>query len=175
MVARQSITIRKERFYPHPPEDVWAAISDPHALAEWLEPNNHQPIVGHEFQFRCDPGICGAGITECKVLEADPPRRLVWSWVHVPKAGDAARPAAMTISWTLVPKEGGTLLILEHTGAENISWLTRNLMRVGWGYMMKRLIPRVLARVKGGAFTPGAIPLSKRAYSCKTIPDEYVR
>ena len=61
MVARRSITIRKERFYPHPPEDVWAAVTDPHALAEWLEPNNHQPIVGHKFQFRCDPGMCGSG------------------------------------------------------------------------------------------------------------------
>ena len=70
MVAPNPITIRKERFYPHPPEDVWAAISDPHALAEWLEPNNHQPVVGHKFQFRCDPGICGSGITECEVARS---------------------------------------------------------------------------------------------------------
>ena len=35
----------------------------------WLEPNNHQPVVGHKFQFRCDPGICGFGVTECEVLE----------------------------------------------------------------------------------------------------------
>lgn len=174
MVARKSITIRKERFYPHLPEDVWAAITDPHALAEWLEPNNHKPVVGHVFQFRCDPGMCGVGITECTVLEADPPRRLVWSWTHVTNA-DAPRPAPMTISWTLVPKEGGTLLILEHTGAENVGWLIRNLMRVGWGYMVKRLIPRILARVEGGTFTPGAIPLEKRFYTCKTIPDEYTR
>jgi uncharacterized protein YndB with AHSA1/START domain len=175
MVARKSITIRKERFYPHPPEDVWAAITDPHALAEWLEPNNHQPIVGHQFQFRCDPDFCGAGITECQVLEADPPRRLVWSWSHMSKDANAPPPIPMKIAWTLIPKEGGTLLVLEHTGAENIGWLIRNMMRVGWGYMMKRLIPRVLAHVKGGAFTPGAIPLEKRFYSCKTIPAEYIR
>src|SRR5687767_1206767 len=54
MVARKTITIRKKRFYPNPPEDVWAAITDAHALAEWLEPNNHKPVVGHKFQFRCD-------------------------------------------------------------------------------------------------------------------------
>jgi hypothetical protein len=66
-------------------------------------------------------------------------------------------------------------LILEHTGAENIDWLTRNMMRIGWGYMMKRLIPRILTRVQGGTFTPGAILIEKRAYRCKTIPDEYVR
>jgi hypothetical protein len=81
----------------------------------------------------------------------------------------------MTIAWTLVPKEGGTLLILEHTGAENVGWLTRNMMRVGWGVMMKRMIPPVLGNVKGGQFTPGAIPLGKRYYACRTVPEEYVR
>ena len=175
MVARKTITIRKERFYPHPPEDVWAAISDSHALAEWMEPNNHQPVVGHKFQFRCDPDICGCGVKECEVLEADPPRRLVWSWVHVPKNPDQPRPEPMTIAWTLVPKDNGTLLILEHTGAENINWLLRNMMRIGWGFMMKRLISRILARVERGRFTPGAIPLAKRYYKCKTVPEEYVR
>jgi uncharacterized protein YndB with AHSA1/START domain len=166
-------TIRKERFYPHSPEDVWAALTDPHALAEWLEPNNHQPVVGHKFEFTCDAGACGAGVTECEVLEADRPRRLVWKWVHVNKDGTKCKP--MTIAWTLIPKEGGTLLVLEHTGAENVSWLIRNLMRVGWGFMMKKLIPRVLGRVTGGKFTPGAIPMEKRYYTCKTVPEKYVR
>jgi uncharacterized protein YndB with AHSA1/START domain len=174
-MAGKSITIRKERFYPHSPEDVWAAISDPHALAEWLEPNNHKPVVGHKFQFRCDPHVCGPGLTECEVLEADAPRRLVWSWVHMPKRHDQPRPEPMTIAWTLIPKDGGTLLILEHSGAQNVGWLTRNLMRIGWGYMMKRLIPKILQRVSGGTFTPGAIPLAKRYYTCKTVPDIYVR
>jgi uncharacterized protein YndB with AHSA1/START domain len=175
MAAKKSITIRKERFYPYPPEDVWAAITDPHALAEWLEPNNHQPVVGHKFQFKCDPGLCGAGVTECEVLEADPPSRLVWSWVHVSNDSKHPRSEPMTITWTLLAKDAGTLLILEHTGAENIGWLTRNLMRIGWGYMMKKLIPRILERVHAGKFTPGAIPLQKRYYTCKTVPEEYVR
>ena len=175
MVARKPITIRKQRFYPHPPSDVWAAITDPHALAEWLEPNDHQPIVGHKFQFRCDPGVCGSGITECEVLEVVLHQKLVWSWVSVPADPNQAKPAPMTITWKLVPQQGGTLLILEHTGAENISWLTRNMMRVGWGVMMKWLISRVVANVTDGQFTPGAIPLEKRYYKCKTIPSEYVR
>ena len=171
----KTITIRKERFYPRPPEDVWAAITDARALAEWLEPNNHQPVVGHKFQFRCDPGICGAGLTECEVLEADAPRSLVWSWVHVGKGPDGRRNEPMTIRWTLVPKDAGTLLILEHSGAENVSWFTRSLMRVGWGFMMKRLIIRILERVDAGEFSPGAIPLTKRYYTCKSVPEIYVR
>lgn len=175
MGERKNITIRKERFYPHPPEDVWVAISDPRALAEWLEPNDHQPVVGHKFQFRCDPGMCGPGVTECEVLEADPPRRLVWSWVHTCKDPAQPKREPMTIAWTLVPKDNGTLLILEHSGAENIDWLTRNMMRIGWGFMMKKLIPRVIEHVDAPNFTPGAIPLHKRYYTCKTIPEKYVR
>jgi hypothetical protein len=81
----------------------------------------------------------------------------------------------MIVSWTLVPKEGGTLLILEHSGAENISWMQRNMMRVGWYFMMKKLIPKILGNVKAGSFTPGAIPLGKRYYTCKTVPEKYVR
>jgi hypothetical protein len=49
------------------------------------------------------------------------------------------------------------------------------MMRIGWGLMIKRLIPKILARVESGSFSPGAIPLAKRYYSCKTVPDEYVR
>src|SRR5688500_12913615 len=111
-MARKPIVIRKERFYPHPPEDVWAAITDAHALAEWLEPNDHRAEVGHKFQFRCDPGVCGSGITECEVVEADAPRRLVWKWVSVPAKPNQPRPEAMTIKWTLTPKDNGTLLVL---------------------------------------------------------------
>jgi hypothetical protein len=81
----------------------------------------------------------------------------------------------MIVSWTLVPKEGGTLLILEHSGAENISWMQRNMMRVGWHFMMKKLIPKILGNAKAGTFTPGAIPLDKRYYTCKTVPGKYVR
>jgi uncharacterized protein YndB with AHSA1/START domain len=174
MVGRKSITIRRERFYPHPPEDVWTAITDAHALAEWMEPNDHQPVVGHKFNFIIDPGVCGH-IKECEVLEADPPHKLVWSWIHVPKDPNRPRPAPMTITWTLVPKDQGTLLILEHTGAENINWLLRNLMRVGWGFMMKHYIAKVLTHVHDGTFTPGAIPLNKRTYKCRSVPAKYVR
>ena len=41
--------------------------------------------------------------------------------------------------------------------------------------MMKKLIPQVVRRVERGKFTPGAIPLKKRYYTCKTIPEKYVR
>ena len=48
-------------------------------------------------------------------------------------------------------------------------------MRFGWTFMMKKLIPRVLENVHDQVFTPDAIPLNKRYYRCKTVPEQYVR
>ena len=73
--------IRKERWYPHPPEKVWVALTDPRALAEWLMPNDFEPRVGHKFRFQVDPMPACVTVTLCEVLEVDRPRRLVWSWL----------------------------------------------------------------------------------------------
>ena len=165
-------TIQHEISYPNSAEDLWVAITDPHALAEWFEPNDHKPEVGHRFQFMVDDST-----KDCEVLEADPPRRLVWSWQYVanPDTGKPRQTGPMTINWTLVPDGEGTKLILEHTGAENIRWLQRTLMRIGWKYVMTKFIPQVLENVENGQFTPGAIPVEKRVYKCKTVPEKYVR
>jgi uncharacterized protein YndB with AHSA1/START domain len=71
-------TIRREILLPHPLGDVWLALTDPQALAEWLMPNNFEAIVGRKFRFHVDPmpGPYPGG-SECEVLEVDAPRRLV--------------------------------------------------------------------------------------------------
>ena len=72
--------IRKEAFYPHPPNKVWVALTDRRALAEWLMPNDFEARVGHKFRFQVDP-MPGCGhLTMCEVLEVDPPRKLVQTW-----------------------------------------------------------------------------------------------
>ena len=47
--------IRTDSFFPHPPEKVWRALTDPQLLAAWLMPNDFEPRVGHRFTFRTDP------------------------------------------------------------------------------------------------------------------------
>jgi uncharacterized protein YndB with AHSA1/START domain len=44
--------LRFEVTYPHPPEKVWRALTDPQAIAQWLMKNNFEARVGHKFQFR---------------------------------------------------------------------------------------------------------------------------
>ena len=81
--------------YPHPPDDVWRALTDPVALAEWLMPSNFEPRVGHEFQFQTTPrpGFRFDGTIRCKVVALDAPRRLVYSW----RAGSLDT----VVTWTL--------------------------------------------------------------------------
>lgn len=156
MAVGKTITIRHEVTYTHPREHVWVAITDPYALAEWFEPNDHQPVVGHRFRFVVDDSA-----KDCEVLEAEPPSRLAWSWQYVPNpnTGKPRQSGPMKINWTLAPD----------------GWLHRTLLRMGWKYMMKKFIPRVLENIENEQFTPGAIPLKKRVYKCETVPEKYIR
>ncbi|NIS19220.1 MAG: SRPBCC domain-containing protein, partial [Thermoplasmata archaeon] len=60
---------------------MWAALTDPRTLTEWLMPNDLRAEVGHRFQFRVDPMLGFSGVTECEVLAVDPPTRLAFTWV----------------------------------------------------------------------------------------------
>jgi uncharacterized protein YndB with AHSA1/START domain len=164
-------TLHKERFYPHPPDAVWTALTDPRALAEWLMPNNFEPVVGRIFRFHVDPMPGFSGISECRVLEVDPPKRLSYTWQTLPKQGDAPRPEPMTLVWTLTPSGDGTVLSLDQTGLEHLSLWWRFSMRHGWSRMLNTLLPRVLPNVRGTTFTSGAI--TKRDYGTKTVPPGY--
>jgi uncharacterized protein YndB with AHSA1/START domain len=171
--------LRKERFYPVSAGVVWEALTDPAALAEWLMPNNFRAQVGATFELVTDPTpICGSGITRCQVVELATGKRMVWTWQRDAGAGRPASPP-MTVAWTLVPEKAGTRLILEQTGLEGQGWLVRLLMNVGWGMMLRKRLPLVLANVavQGGVtrFTPGAVPMSKRYYRCKTVPALYLQ
>jgi uncharacterized protein YndB with AHSA1/START domain len=172
-------SLDKHAFYPHPPEAVWTALTDPRALAEWMFPNDFAPVVGREFRFQVDPTPGYSGLMECRVLRVEPLRALSWSTLDVPKDPAKPRPKPVIVTWTLAPAEGGTRLHLRVDGLENLSWLHRLMMRFGWGTMVKRWLPRVVGNVRlgseGAVFLPGAIPLRKRCYRCRTIPAELVR
>ena len=163
--------LRKEAFYAHPRESVWVALTDPQALAEWLMPNNFQPVVGRTFRFHVDPMPGFSGITECEVLAVDPPSRLQYTWTPVPKDPKAPLPQPMTVTWTLTAAPGGTLLVLEQTGLEALPFWHRLSMNFGWRRMLRSHVPRVLANIKDQIFTPGAI--RRRDYGTKTVPPGY--
>lgn len=139
--------IRLSRVLPAPRAAVWAALTDPDALADWLMPNDFAPRVGHRFTFRTDPAPGFDGIVRCEVLELVERERLRFSWV--------GGPLDTTVTFTLADDPGGTRLVLEHEGFEGLRTLVpRIVLGFGWRRLLaKRLASRVSA---APAFDGGA-------------------
>lgn len=111
--ATKSIVV--ERTMPHPPEKVWRALTSSPLIAEWLMQNDFEPVVGHRFNFRATPiPNMWNGVSDCEVLEVDPPRRLVW---RQQASGEQKADGLDTlVTWTLTPVEGGTHVRMEQSG-----------------------------------------------------------
>lgn len=78
-------SVRLTRRYAASPEEVWAALTDPGAVARWLG----QPVPG-----------------DARVVQ--PQRRLELDW------RPAGEPPSL-VRFDLMPVDGGTTLVLEHT------------------------------------------------------------
>jgi uncharacterized protein YndB with AHSA1/START domain len=130
-------SIVREVVYAHPPERVWAALTDPEALGLWLMPNDFRPVVGHEFTFRTKPGPGFDGIVRCRVLELEPPSRMAWSW----RGG----PVDTVVRFELEPVEGGTRLRFEQSGFAGLQGnLVRLILGAGFRTMYRRKLPAYL-------------------------------
>jgi uncharacterized protein YndB with AHSA1/START domain len=139
-----SYEIALEQTYAFPPDRVWHALTDSAALASWLMPNNFEPCLGHKFRFQSKPMPGWRGFVECEVLEIDPPKRLVYSWL-----GDRDWQAPTLVSWTLKPIDGGTMLRLEHTGFQD-PWgqEVHSMFSQGWKKMLSEKILRSIQDYK---------------------------
>jgi uncharacterized protein YndB with AHSA1/START domain len=138
-----SNTIRRELRMPQPPEQVWRAIADSAALAEWMFPNDFEPRVGHRFTFRVPPNPkvkFDGMVVRCEVLECEPPSRLAFSW-GADGVGDTR------VSFRLEPDGDGTRLLFEHSGFDVTQGWSEQAVHgaeFGWARMLKQL-PGVVA------------------------------
>lgn len=64
-----SKTIRRELLIPQPREQVWRALTDSAALAEWRFPNDFEPRVGRQFTFQV--AASRDGIFACQFSAAE--------------------------------------------------------------------------------------------------------
>jgi len=146
--------VRIVRDYPHPPQKVWRALTDPALVALWaMRPEGFQPVVGNRFKLvaKAQPGW--RGFVECEVLEAREPAVLRYSW----KGDDAGDTTIVT--YTLSPHQGGTRLVFEHTGFRGFGgfMLAKFMLGPGWKKMIVNAIPAVLADVDdNGQLRPGS-------------------
>jgi uncharacterized protein YndB with AHSA1/START domain len=113
--------IEHEETYPHPPERVWRALTEPAELRAWLMPTDFTARPGSRFTFDARPDL---GIIDGEVLEAEPPRLLRCRWSGV--FGDT------TVTFTLTPEDGGTRLRVEHAGWQGPGLDHRLGFDAGW-------------------------------------------
>jgi len=135
-------TISLQYDLPHPPAKVWRALTDPELLARWIMANDIRPEVGHAFTFRANPTPWWDGIVRCEVLEAEPERRLRYTW----RSGPDSSPLDTVVTWTLTPTpSGGTHLALEHDGFVPANAFAYDGARQGWQRMVGERLGEVLS------------------------------
>ena len=117
------LDVALEEVLPAPPEKVWAALTDPAAISEWLMATaDFEPRIGASFRMKTG-SLAADGWVRAEVLELDRPRRMVWAW-----SVDAAGPT--TVTFELTPVGEGTLLRLTHVG--DIDPAIGGLLEEGW-------------------------------------------
>ena len=140
-------TLRFEALYPHSVDQVWVALTDPAAIADWLMPNDFRPEVGHQFTFRTKPGPGFDGIVHCEVLELDPPRRLAYSW----KGGGIET----VVRYTLQAEGTNTRLVMEHVGFAGLrGFFVSRILGGGWKRIIGERLPAAAAQVEQGRYRP---------------------
>ena len=110
MTTTETRSVVVERDFPHPPEKVWRALTQPHLMEEWLMKNDFRPAVGHKFSLRGDWG----GVLDCEVLTLEPGRILAYSWDFANE--NAAYDLRSVVTFTLTPTDTGTHLRVEQAG-----------------------------------------------------------
>lgn len=125
-----------ERRMPHPAEKIWRALTTPELIAEWLMKNDFAPLVGHRFQFRATPMPGWSGVTNCEVVEVDPPTRLVYRWGDGTESDSGLQ---TVVTWTLTPDDGGTVVRMEQSGFRPQDEAGYRGMGGGWPHILEGL------------------------------------
>lgn len=143
--------IHLQATFPHPPDRVWRALTEPKAMAEWLMANDFEPKVGHRFRFTAKPQPGWDGTVDCEVTEVVPLRRLSYSW------SNGKNKMSTQVTWTLEAVDGGTRLTLDHKGFDGLGAIMVSFMlQSGWKGMFRTRMPKVLEALAAGREVVGA-------------------
>jgi len=128
-----------EREFPHPPDRLWRALTQPHLIEEWLMKNDFHPAVGHRFKLQGEWG----GTLDCEVLVVEPDKALSYTWnlTHADPAFDLRS----VVTFTLAPTGAGTRLRMEQTGFRPDQKQAYGGARTGWPQFFEKL-ERVLEK-----------------------------
>jgi uncharacterized protein YndB with AHSA1/START domain len=117
-----------ERHLRHPVEKVWAALTNPVQLAQWLAPGEIELTLGGRVYLAFTDG---SGVIEGRVTAITPPRLLEFNWTD--KGDDLG-----FVRWELTAEDGGTHLVLTHTVPESARALGIPML-AGWHSLLEQL------------------------------------
>ncbi|SEL81712.1 SRPBCC family protein [Streptacidiphilus jiangxiensis] len=124
------------RDYPHTPQKVWRAVTDPELIPLWTatgagaRPEGFTVDVGTRFRFVAKPKPGWSGVVVCEVLETHAPSLLRYSWQ------DEGGGEVTEVAYRLEPHGGGTRFTYDHTGFTGAG-----------GYVMTRILGAVRTRM----------------------------
>lgn len=128
-----------EREFPHPVEQLWRALTQPHLVEEWLMKNDFRAEVGHRFKLRGEWG----GVLDCEVLTIEPQKTLAYTWNFAHE--DPAFSLKSVVTFTLTPTSTGTHLRMEQVGFRPQQKQAFGGAKLGWQANLTKL-EQVLAR-----------------------------
>jgi uncharacterized protein YndB with AHSA1/START domain len=144
-VLIEPATLKIQRLLPGPIERVWAYLTESDLRRQWLAAGQMEMKVGAPFEFvwRNDeltnppgqrpPGISGERRMQSRIIELDPPRKLVIAWDG---SGD--------VSFELEPKGNEVLLTLIHRRLPDRASLLG--VGAGWHTHLDILVARATAK-----------------------------
>jgi uncharacterized protein YndB with AHSA1/START domain len=135
MTETRSVIVERE--FPHPPEKLWRALTQPHLIAEWLMQNDFEPTVGRDFKLRVESQQW-SGIVDCKVLVVEPNRKLAYNWNSMG--------LETVVTFTLTPTANGVQLRMEQSGFRPGQAQNFHGAKFGWQKFFGNL-EQVLARI----------------------------
>jgi len=119
--------LRFERHLLHPVERVWAALTDPAQLAQWLAPGEIELTLGGRVSLAFTDGD---GVIDGRVTAIAPPRLLEFTWTDQDNDFGFVR-------WELVD-DSGTRLVLTHTVPEAARGFGLPML-AGWHSLLDQL------------------------------------
>jgi uncharacterized protein YndB with AHSA1/START domain len=145
----EALEVRREIAIVASPETVWELLTDP-AKSElwWGSAVALEPRPGGALRIE----VTSRSIASGSVVEADPPRRLVFTWGWEVGGGgpELVPPGSSTVEIDLVPSGTGTTLTLVHRGLPDEESAQNH--GAGWLHYLGRL------SVLAGGGDPGPDP-----------------
>ena len=144
MIQNQTLTepLVKEVILDAPVSRVWQALTNKDELKQWcFEMNAFKPEVGFEFQFFGEKDG-HKYLHLCKVLEAEPEKKMKWLWSYDNVPGDTY------VTFELFPQGEKTKLRLTHEGLEKLPQdenYARTNFAAGWDSILGKSLPKFLS------------------------------